>query len=78
MNAVLAINGDYYGARDAGYVVRNGQLLRSQSQSADQEDLVIYKDGSFGILFHQRRRHHGPTVSRQRRDASLVIWPSVD
>ena len=50
VNAVLAINGDYYGARDAGYVVRNGQLLRSQSQSADQEDLVIYKDGSFGII----------------------------
>ena len=50
VNAVLAINGDDYGARDAGYVVRNGQLLRSQSQSADQEDLVIYKDGSFGII----------------------------
>lgn len=50
VNAVLAINGDYYGARDAGYVVRNGQLLRSQSQSADQEDLVIYNDGSFGII----------------------------
>ena len=50
VNAVLAINGDYYGARDAGYVVRNGQLLRSQSQSAYQEDLVIYKDGSFGII----------------------------
>ena len=50
VNAVLAINGDYYGARDAGYVVRNGNLLRSQSQSADQEDLVIYKDGSFDII----------------------------
>ena len=50
VNAVLAINGDYYGARDSGYVVRNGQLLRSTSQSADQEALVIYKDGSFGII----------------------------
>lgn len=50
MNAVLAINGDYYGARDSGYVVRNGQLLRSESQNANQEDLVIYKDGSFGII----------------------------
>ena len=50
VNAVLAINGDYYGARDAGYVVRNGQLLRSESQNASQEDLVIYKDGSFGII----------------------------
>lgn len=50
VNAVLAINGDYYGARYAGYVVRNGQLLRSESQNASQEDLVIYKDGSFGII----------------------------
>lgn len=50
VNAVLAINGDFYGARDSGYVVRNGQLLRSESQSADQEALVIYKDGSFGII----------------------------
>ena len=50
VNAVLAINGDYYGARDAGYIVRNGQLLRSESQNASQEDLVIYKDGSFGII----------------------------
>lgn len=50
VNAVLAINGDYYGARDAGYVVRNGQLLRSESQNASQEDLVIYKDRSFGII----------------------------
>lgn len=50
VNAVLAVNGDYYGARDAGYVIRNGQLLRSDSQDANQEDLVIYQDGSFGII----------------------------
>lgn len=50
VNAVLAVNGDYYGARDAGYVVRNGQLLRSDSQDANQEDLVIYQDGSFEII----------------------------
>ena len=50
VNAVLAVNGDYYGARDAGYVIRNGQLLRSDSQDANQEDLVIYQDGSFEII----------------------------
>lgn len=50
VNAVLAVNGDYYGARDAGYVIRNGQLLRSDSQDANQEDLVIYQDGSFQII----------------------------
>ena len=50
VNAVLAIYADYYGARDAGYVIRNGQLLRSDSQDANQEDLVIYQDGSFEII----------------------------
>ena len=49
-NAVLAINGDYYGARNSGYVIRNGVLYRSTAQSSDQEDLVILADGSFEII----------------------------
>ena len=46
--AVLAINGDFYGARNSGYVIRNGVLYRSVS--AGNEDLVIYADGSFEII----------------------------
>lgn len=49
-SAILAINGDYYGSRNSGYVVRNGQILRSESSDEDQEDLVIYKDGSMKII----------------------------
>ncbi len=48
-NAILAINGDYYGAREKGYVIRNGVLYRDTAAS-DQEDLVIYNDGSFEII----------------------------
>lgn len=48
-NAVLAINGDYYGARQAGYVIRNGVIYRSKA-NRNAEDLVIYRDGSFGII----------------------------
>jgi exopolysaccharide biosynthesis protein len=47
--AILAINGDFYGARESGYVIRNGYLYRSDAASG-QEDLVIYSDGSFGII----------------------------
>lgn len=47
--AVLAINGDYYGSQESGYVIRNGVLYRDTS-AGDQEDLVIYADGSFGII----------------------------
>ena len=48
-NAVLAINGDYYGARESGYVIRNGVLYRSKAKK-NAEDLVIYADGSFEII----------------------------
>lgn len=47
--AILAINGDYYGAQEDGYVFRNGVLYRNTSSSG-QEDLVIYEDGSFAII----------------------------
>ncbi len=47
--AILAINGDYYGARETGYVLRNGVLYRDTA-SEDQEDLVIYEDGSMEII----------------------------
>ena len=48
VGAILAINGDYYGAQRSGYVIRNGVLYRSTSSGS--EDLVIYADGSFGII----------------------------
>lgn len=48
-NAVLAINGDFYGAREKGYVIRNGKLYRDTS-AGNQEDLVIYADGSFEVI----------------------------
>lgn len=49
-NAILAINGDFYGAQNSGYVIRNGVLYRDTLRSASQEDLVIYKDGSMKII----------------------------
>ena len=48
VNAILAINGDYYGAQRSGYVIRNGVLYRNTSSGS--EDLVIYADGTFRII----------------------------
>jgi len=45
-SAILAINGDYYGFRDYGYVLRNGTLYRSNYSSKNDEAFVIYEDGS--------------------------------
>lgn len=47
--AILAINGDYYGSQEKGYVLRNGVLYR-ESSSKNQEDLVIWEDGNFTVI----------------------------
>lgn len=49
VNAILAINGDFYGVREANYVVRNGKVYRDIVQK-NHEDLVIYADGRFEII----------------------------
>ncbi|MBQ1576202.1 MAG: phosphodiester glycosidase family protein [Oscillospiraceae bacterium] len=46
--ALLAVNGDYYGARQSGYVIRNGVLYRDSA--SDGEMLLIRTDGSFDIV----------------------------
>ena len=45
-DAILAINGDFYGSRTEGYVLRNGVLYRDRAV-AGREDLAILSDGSF-------------------------------
>ena len=47
-NAILAINGDYYGARQSGYVIRNGSLYRNSSGNRDA--LAIMKNGEFRFV----------------------------
>ena len=49
--AILAVNGDYYGANKTGYVIKNGTVYRdSVRNDSEYDDLVIYEDGSFGII----------------------------
>ena len=53
-NAILAINGDYYGANSTGYVIRNGVIYRdSVREDSSNGDLAIYKDGSFKIIYEE-------------------------
>ena len=54
-NAILAINGDYYGANSSGYVIRNGVVYRdSVRDNSSNGDLAIYKDGSFKIIYENQ------------------------
>lgn len=48
-NAIFAVNGDYYGARETGLVVRDGVVYRSTT-SRDRENLVIYEDGTLDVI----------------------------
>ena len=48
VNAILAVNGDYYGVQNSGYVLLDGKIYRNTS--AGKEDLVLYQDGSFEII----------------------------
>lgn len=50
VSAILAINGDFYGAQNSGYVIRNGKIYRDTVSDSSQEDLVIYEDGTFEII----------------------------
>lgn len=42
-SAIFAINGDYYGFRDTGIIIRNGVAYRDKGA---REGLAFYKDGS--------------------------------
>src|SRR3954466_8473720 len=45
-NAIFAINGDYYGFRDTGIVIRNGVVYRDEGA---REGLAFYTDGTVKV-----------------------------
>ena len=54
-NAILAVNGDYYGANSTSYVIRNGVVYRDTvRENSNNGDLAIYKDGSFKIIYEDQ------------------------
>ena len=67
-NAVLAINGDYYGARQSGYVIRNGVVYRNQGSNG--EDMVISKDGTLSFISESDTT----TDSLIQKQAGSFLW----
>lgn len=50
-NAILAINGDFYGADKKGYVIKNGVIYRDSVRAdSEYDDLIVDEDGEFGII----------------------------
>ena len=51
-NAILAVNGDYYGANSTGYVIKNGVIYRDTVRDdSENGDLAIFSDGHFEIIY---------------------------
>lgn len=50
--ADFAVNGDYYGCRKNGIVIRNGVLYRSEP--SDRECFVMYRDGTADVVQEKR------------------------
>lgn len=48
--AIFAVNGDFYGFRDGGYVLRNGISYRNTARSGNNEALVIDKEGNLSVV----------------------------
>jgi exopolysaccharide biosynthesis protein len=49
--AILAINGDFYGFRDSGLIIRNGVLYRDAARSSpDNQALLIDELGNFTTI----------------------------
>ena len=46
IDAIFAINGDYYGFRDTGIVIRNGVIYRDEGA---RQGLAIYADGTMEV-----------------------------
>ena len=47
-NAILAVNGDYYGSQEKGYVIRNGVVYRDRGNG--KYIACIYADGTLDIV----------------------------
>ena len=64
-NAILAVNGDYYGARNSGFVVRGGVVYRDSS--AGNVALAIFGDGTFGF-YNEKTTTAKALVAQGARD----------
>lgn len=65
-DAILAFNGDYYGFRDNGILIRNGVIYRD---NGTRKGIAFYRDGSARIYDEQR------TSARALLDAG--VWNTM-
>ena len=71
-NAIFAINGDYYGFRSSGIVIRNGVVYRDDGTRAG---LAFYRDGS--VKIYDETSTNGQKLVKQGVWNTLSFGPSL-
>lgn len=72
-HGILAINGDYYGYRDDGFVLRNGIFYRDIARNEElSECLIIYNDGSTKIINENNTTLNNEISKAEKNDKK--IW----
>ena len=76
MNAVVAINGDYYTGNAGRYVLRQGQVFRD-SMAANQDILLIDGQGDFHIVHMPRKGQVSTVINGRRVINALCFGPGL-
>lgn len=71
-NAIFAINGDYYGFRKDGIIIRNGVLYRDKGA---REGLAFYSDGSMKV--YDEKKTSGNDLIRDGVINTLSFGPAL-
>lgn len=75
-DAIFAINGDYYGFRDTGLVIRNGVLYRDEPEnSLSDQSLTIDGEGNFEIVDNSQAS--GPELIEEGILQSFSFGPTL-
>lgn len=64
VGATFAVNGDFFGSRTEGIVIRNGNLYRDKP-SSKRDSFVIWNDGSCDMFIHENSTSGAELAARQ-------------
>lgn len=72
-NAIFAINGDYYGFRDYGFVLRNGIKYRDNARKSGKDACyIIYSDGDTNII-NERSSNLDKEIEKARQEGREIL-----
>ncbi len=72
-NAIFAVSGDYYNARDGGIIIRNSELFRNEKEPY-REVFAVYDDGSMKG-FRYKEAYNGTLASDENVYHTYVFGP---